>query len=72
MDTPWTVDPDEVSRYFNVDPHTGLSSDQVHLYSERYGTNGARVLATYYPACCTDNGFHRKSSRRSQEHPYGS
>jgi hypothetical protein len=72
MDTPWTVTPDEVSGHFNVDPHTGLSPDQVRLHSERYGTNGARVLATYYPARCTDNGLQRKSSRRNQEHPSGS
>ncbi|KAN0107161.1 calcium ATPase [Russula decolorans] len=39
MDTPWTVTPDEVSGHFNVDPHTGLSPDQVRLHSERYGTN---------------------------------
>lgn len=43
MDTPWTVNPEEISRHFNVDPHTGLSPDQVRLHSERYGTNGARV-----------------------------
>ena len=51
MDTPWTVTPESVAlRHFNVDTHTGLSPDQVRLHSERYGTNGARVLATYYPA----------------------
>ena len=72
MDTPWTVTPDEVSRHFNVDPHTGLSPDQVRLHSERYGTNGAPVLATYHPARCTDNDLQRKSSRKSQEHPSGS
>ncbi len=72
MDTPWTVTPDELSRHFNVDAHTGLSLDQVRLHSERYGTNGARVLATYYPARCTDNGLRRKSFLRSQEHPSGS
>lgn len=72
MDTPWTATPDQVSRHFNVVPHTGLSPEQVRLHSERYGTNGMRVLATYYPARCTDNGLQRKSSRRSQERPYGS
>lgn len=61
MDTPWTVTPDEVSRHFNVDPHTGLSPDQVRLHSERYGTNGARVLATYTPFALLTMAFNERT-----------
>lgn len=43
MDSPWTATSDDVLRHFNVDKKAGLSPDQVALYSERYGTNGACV-----------------------------
>ncbi|KAI9508835.1 Ca-transporting ATPase [Russula earlei] len=39
MDSPWTATTDEVLRHFNVDQSAGLSSNQVRLHSERYGTN---------------------------------
>ncbi|SRR6266851_4764621 len=47
MDSPWTATPEVVSRHFSVDPSAGLSSDQVALHSERYGTNGARCGHVY-------------------------
>ncbi|KAI0303358.1 Ca-transporting ATPase [Multifurca ochricompacta] len=39
MDSPWTATPEKVLHHFNVDPRIGLSSDQVLLHSQRYGTN---------------------------------
>jgi hypothetical protein len=50
MDFPWTATPEEVLHHFSVDPTAGLSSHQVSLHSEHYGTNGACIRHVLSPA----------------------
>jgi hypothetical protein len=52
--------------------HTPVFLQTKSVFTQNVTVPMVRVLATYYPACCTDNGLQRKSSRRNQEHPYGS
>jgi Cation transporter/ATPase, N-terminus len=66
MDTPWRVTPDEVSLHFKVDPHSGLSLDQVRLHSERYGTNGACELPRITPLAVLTRAFNERASGRTR------